>query len=79
MLNSLQLKKKRDFADNSSEDVTSDKRFIGSKSNMLNDNCKIIIKSTQSLDNVPKQVNVPMSQLVDSYSSVKEQNLIGIH
>ena len=40
---------------------------------MLNDDYKISIKSTQSLDNVRKQVNVPMTQLVDSYASVKEQ------
>ena len=73
ILNSLQLNEKRDFADNSSEDVKYDKRFKGNKSNVLNDNCKDIIKSTQYLDNVPKKVNVHMRQLVDSYSSVKEQ------
>ena len=40
---------------------------------MLNLNCKFIIKSPQSLDNIQKQVNIPMTQLVYSYSSVKEQ------
>ena len=39
----------------------------------MNDDCKDIIKSIQYLDNVPKQVNIPMTQLVDSYSSVSEQ------
>ena len=74
ILNSLQLNKKSDFSDNSFEDVKSDKRFKGSKSNMMNDDCKDIFKSTQSLDNVPKQVNFPMKKVVvDSYSSVSEQ------
>ena len=36
-------------------------------------NIKNMFKSTESLDNVPKQVNVPMTQLVDSYSSVREK------
>ena len=31
----------------------------------MNDECKDIIKSTQSLDDVPKQVNVPITKLVD--------------
>ena len=66
MSNSLQLNKKRDSADNSFEDVKSDKRFKGNKSNVANDDCKDIIKSTQSLDNIPKQVNVFITQLVDS-------------
>ena len=39
----------------------------------MNDDCKDIIKSIQYLDNVPKQVNIPMTQLLDSYSSVSEQ------
>ena len=70
MLNSLQLNKKRDFADNSSEDDKSEKRCKDNKSNVLNDDYKIIIKSTQSLDN---EVNIHMTQLVDSYSYIKEQ------
>ena len=73
MLNSLQLKKKRDLADISSEDAKADKRFKGNKSNVLNVDCKIIIKYPQSLDNVQKQAHVPMSQLDDSSFSVKEQ------
>ena len=40
---------------------------------MINDDCKDIIKYTQSLDNIPKQINVHITQLVDSYSSVNEQ------
>ena len=39
----------------------------------MNDDCKDIIKSIQYLDNVPKQVNIPMTQLLDSYSSVREK------
>ena len=66
MSNLLQLNKKRDFADNSFEDVKSDKIFKGNKSNVANDGCKDIIKSTQFLDNIPKQVNVSITQLVDS-------------
>ena len=49
------------------------KRFKGNKSNVMNDDCKDIIKSIQYLDNVPKQVNIPMTQVVDSYSSASEQ------
>ena len=75
ILNSLQLNTTRDFADNSSEDVKSDKRFKVGHSNVLNDDCKIIIKSTQSLDNIPKQLNIHMKQLVDSYSSEDKKEL----
>ena len=70
MVNSLQLNKKRDLADNSSEDIKSDKRFKINKLNVLNVDYKNITKSPQSLDNVPKQVNFPMPQVVDSYFSV---------
>ena len=52
ILNSLQLKKKRVLADISSKNVKSDKRIKGNKSNVLNVDCKIIIKSPQSLENV---------------------------
>ena len=45
------------------------KKFKGNKSNVMNDDCKDIIKSTQSLDDIPKQVNVPITKLVDSYLS----------
>ena len=70
MVNSLQLNKKRDLADNSSEDIKSDKRFKINKLNVLNVDYKNVTKSHQSLYNVPKQVNFPMPQVVDSYSSV---------
>ena len=53
MSNSIQLNKKRPVGDNSFEDVKSDKIFKGNKSNVMNDECKDIIKSTQSLDNIP--------------------------
>ena len=66
MSNSLQLNKKRDFADNSFENIKSNKRFKVNKSNVMNDDCKDIIKSTQFLDNIPKQVNISITQLVDS-------------
>ena len=66
MSNSLQLNKKRDSADNPFEDVKSNKRFKVNKSNVMNDDCKYIIKSTQFLINIPKQVNVPITKLVDS-------------
>ena len=54
-------------------DVKSDKRFKGNKSTGINDNYKDIIKFTQSLDNIPKQANDHILQLVDSYSYVSEQ------
>ena len=54
MLDLLKLNKKRDLADISSEDIKSDKRFKGNKSNMLNVDGKIIIKFPKSLDNVQK-------------------------
>ena len=46
------------------------KRFKGNKPNALNVDGKIIVKFSKSFDNVQKQANIPMSQLVDSYSSV---------
>ena len=69
LLNSLKFNKKRDLTEISSEDVKSDKSIKGNKLNVMNDDCKDIIKSTQSLDDIPKQVNVPITKLVDSYLS----------
>ena len=74
-LNSLKLNKKRDLAEISSEDVKYDKRFKGNKSNVLNVEGKIVVKFPKSHDNVQKQANISMSQLDDSYSSVKEQQI----
>ena len=71
MLNSLKLNKKKDIGAILSEDIKSDKRFKINKLNVLNVDYKNITKSPQSLDNVPKQVNFPMTQVVDSYFSVK--------
>ena len=71
--NSLQLKKKRPVYDNSFKDVKSDKTFKDNKSNVTNGECKYIIKSTQSLDDIPKQVNVPITKLADSYSSLSDK------
>ena len=63
------MNKTRPVYDNSFEDIKSDKISKGNKSNVMNDECKNIIKSTQSLDDIPKQVNVPITKLVDSYLS----------
>ena len=53
MLNSLKLNKKRILAEILSEDVKSDKRIKGDKSNVLNVDGKIIVdKFPKSLDNV---------------------------
>ena len=46
MSSSIQLNKKKPFGDNLFEDVKSDNRFKGNKSNVMNDECKDIIKST---------------------------------
>ena len=42
---------------------------------MTNDECKDIIKSTKSLDNILKQVNVYITQLVDSYSFLSDKRI----
>ena len=74
LLNSLKFNKKRDLTEISSEDVKSDKSIKGNKLNALNvDGTIIVIKFPKSLDNVQKQANIHMSQLIDSCSSVKEQ------
>ena len=52
--NTLHLKKKRPVCDNSFKDVKYDKRFKDNKSNVTNNECKDIIKSTQFLDDIPK-------------------------
>ena len=52
--NSQELNKKRPVCDNSFEDVKSDKRSKGNKSNVINDECKDIVKCTQYLDDIPR-------------------------
>ena len=70
MSNSVPYNKKRPVNDDLIKYVKPDKRFKGHKSNVKNDECK-----DQSLDDIPKQINVPIKKLVDSYSTIRDKNI----
>ena len=70
MTNSVLYNKKRSVNDNLVKDIKPDTRFKDHKSNVKNDECK-----DQSLNNIPKQINVPITKLVDSYSTISDKNI----
>ena len=70
MTNSVLYNKKRSVNDNLVKDIKPDTRFKDHKSNVKNDECK-----DQSLDNIPKQINIPIKKLVDSYSTISDRNM----
>ena len=70
MSNSVLYNKKRPVDDNLVKDVKPDKRLKGHKSDVKNDDCK-----DQSLDDIPKQINVPIKKSVVSYSTISDRNM----
>ena len=69
------MNKTRPVYNNSFKDIKSDKISKGNKSNVMNDECKGIIKSTQSLDDIPKKVSIHITKFVDSYSSLSDKRI----